>query len=243
MQLTKQLVKTWNVDVNSLKHLNYYEERGFDVSEYKIPLLEKLKIEKSARAGEIPMDDPSLSNPINLDKLAPFLAAPRDPGCELVYTMTKSLLFGKKKRIEELATAQIVYGVVVQANNSLWNPGEYWYLPAVIVYATDDVHKYDIPWLRNVASEISTLKKSDQVPEDMQYLIKKLRNDQSIFNLRIGASVAGDADAWCAVHKFPSQKELPRKCLPSAGIVPFLLQPWTEKSVVIGELVPAKFYS
>jgi hypothetical protein len=152
------------------------------------------------------------------------------------------MLFAKSRTIEEYVTAPLVYAAVVQANHALWNPGDCTFIPAVFVFATDNTHKNDVMWLNHVASEINRLKNSAEVPSDMETLITTLRNDKSRFNLKIGKSVAGDAEAWCATHTFDRQNELPRKCLPSIGIVPFLLTPLPKDSIVIGTLMPSKYY-
>ena len=106
-------------------------------------------------------------------------------------------------------------------------------------------HRNDVAWLNGVASEIKRLKNSAEISPDMQQLIYTLRNDQSEFCFKIGASVAGDADAWCATYKFSSQTQLPGKCLPSIGIVPFLLKSPLAVGASIGTNlvpIPAKFY-
>ena len=94
-----------------------------------------------------------------------------------------------------------------------------------------------------MADEISKLEDADTVPNDCRKLIETLRQEDSGFCFKIGKSVCGDADAWCATYKFESQKKLPRKALPSDGIVPFLLK---EKPVVNQfvnfKLIPAELY-
>jgi hypothetical protein len=242
MKLTKQMANNFQIDVTNWAHLETYEKQGFDVSEFKEKLLAEAKIQQAVREGKIASDDRSLVNPINLEKLAPYLKAPRDPGCELVRSITKWLLFDKAKKVKELAEASLVYGAVVQAEHNLWKPGQCMYINAVFVYATDEAHKYDVVWLNRIAREILLLKKSNEVPQDMVQLVNTLREGKKVLRTRVGASVAGEAEAWCATHNTVTNG-LPRQCLPTVGIVPFLLTPQKPDAAVIGELVPAKFYS
>ena len=73
--------------------------------------------------------------------------------------------------------------------------------------------------------------------------INTLRDSQSEFCFRIGKSVSGDADAWCATYKFDKQSALPRKALPSDGIVPFLLKANpVENQFVDFKLIPSELY-
>ena len=58
-----------------------------------------------------------------------------------------------------------------------------------------------------------------------------------------GLIVSGDADAWCATYKFDKQSALPRKALPSDGIVPFLLKANpVENQFVDFKLIPSELY-
>ena len=145
----------------------------------------------------------------------------------------------KKKYTE----SPVIYAAVVQANSALWRPGDNDYYPAVFVFALDKKYTYDVEWLSQMAEKISELSDSPTVPDDCRKLINTLRDSQSEFCFRIGKSVSGDADAWCATYKFDKQSALPRKALPSDGIVPFLLKANpVENQFVDFKLIPFELY-
>ena len=85
-------------------------------------------------------------------------------------------------------------------------PGNNDYYPAVFVFALDQKHIHDTEWLKQIAEEINVLQDADQIPGDCRKLIQTLRDDTSEFCFRIGKSVCGDANAWCATYKFDKQK-------------------------------------
>ncbi|MDR0530991.1 MAG: hypothetical protein LBG83_02875 [Oscillospiraceae bacterium] len=94
-----------------------------------------------------------------------------------------------------------------------------------------------------MAGAIQGLKNSADVPPDMAKLIKNLRADGGYFCEKIGASLAGEADAWCCVADV-KQKELPRTFIPSIAIVPFLLmKDPADTGSLKAEIIPAKYYS
>ena len=145
----------------------------------------------------------------------------------------------KKKYTE----SPVIYAAVVQANSALWRPGDNDYYPAVFVFALDKKHIHDVEWLSQMAEKISELSDSPTVPDDCRKLINTLHDSQSEFCFRIGKSVSGDADAWCATYKFDKQSALPRKALPSDGIVPFLLKANpVENQFVDFKLIPSELY-
>ena len=110
-------------------------------------------------------------------------------------------------------------------------------------FALDKKHIHDVEWLSQMAEKISELSDSPTVPDDCRKLINTLRDSQSEFCFRIGKSVSGDADAWCATYKFDKQSALPRKALPSDGIVPFLLKANpVENQFVDFKLIPSELY-
>lgn len=96
---------------------------------------------------------------------------------------------------------------------------------------------------RKWQKKISELSDSPTVPDDCRKLINTLRDSESEFCFRIGKSVSGDANAWCATYKFDKQSALPRKALPSDGIVPFLLKANpVENQFVDFKLIPSELY-
>jgi hypothetical protein len=249
MKLTKDLAKKFQVDVTYLPHLEQYEQMGWDVSEWKPAALEKAGQQAEQAANQALARKEARSafeqaHPVNLDRLAPYINTPRDAGSEFVSDAVGRVLFGKDKKCKAMAEVPLVYGAVVQANDALWDPGEGSFLPAVLVIATDAAYKNDIAWLKQTADAIGNLKRQGDIPPDMQKLIQALRSDTSSFCFKIGASIAGPADAWCATFKFEHQRDLPYKRIPQSGLLPFLLTEYPRENQFIQlKPVPAKYYA
>ncbi|MDR0530990.1 MAG: hypothetical protein LBG83_02870 [Oscillospiraceae bacterium] len=150
MKLTKSMAKMYQIDVTNIDQLRTYEKNGYDVSEWLPAALEKAKMRDAAqdvREGKAQAGEVKLENPIDLEKLTPYLAAPRDAGSPFVADMMGlGGLFGKEKRARALSEAPLVFGAVVQANHALWKPGNNT-TTAVFVIAKDAAHKNDAAWL------------------------------------------------------------------------------------------------
>ena len=249
MQLTEKWARKMGLDVTDLAQLEQYEKQGWDVSEWKPAALEKAGKQAAQQVNaaadrKAAREAYDQANPVELDRLAPYIAAPRDPGSEFVSDAVGKAMLGKDKKCKAMAQAPLVYAAVVQANNALWDPGDGSLLPAVLVIAADSAHKNNIDWLKKTAEAINSLKRGGGEQADMKNLIQTLRNDKSMFCFKLGASVAGDADAWCATFTFDKQSVLPGKRIPGDGVLPFLLteQPKENKFIQL-TLVPAKYYS
>ena len=196
----------------------------------------------------VPEDDDeeeeAFDNPTRLDRLKPYLQTPRDMETPFFRAVAGNAPWLFKDRWKKKYTeSPVIYAAVVQANSALWRPGDNDYYPAVFVFALDKKHIHDVEWLSQMAEKISELSDSPTVPDDCRKLINTLRDSQSEFCFRIGKSVSGDADAWCATYKFDKQSALPRKALPSDGIVPFLLKANpVENQFVDFKLIPSELY-
>ena len=196
----------------------------------------------------VPEDDEegeeTFDNPTRLDRLKPYLQTPRDMETPFFRAVAGNAPWLFKDRWKKKYTeSPVVYAAVVQANSALWRPGDNDYYPAVFVFALDKKHIHDVEWLSQMAEKISELSDSPTVPDDCRKLINTLRDSESEFCFRIGRSVSGDADAWCATYKFDKQSALPRKALPSDGIVPFLLKANpVENQFVDFKLIPSELY-
>ena len=189
-------------------------------------------------------EEEAFDNPTRLDRLKPYLQTPRDMETPFFRAVAGNAPWLFKDRWKKKYTeSPVIYAAVVQANSALWRPGDNDYYPAVFVFALDKKHTYDVEWLSQMAEKISELSDSPTVPDDCRKLINTLRDSQSEFCFRIGKSVSGDADAWCATYKFDKQSALPRKALPSDGIVPFLLKANpVENQFVDFKLIPSELY-
>ena len=189
-------------------------------------------------------EEEAFDNPTRLDRLKPYLQTPRDMETPFFRAVAGNSPWLFKDRWKKKYTeSPVIYAAVVQANSALWRPGDNDYYPAVFVFALDKKHIHDVEWLSQMAEKISELSDSPTVPDDCRKLINTLRDSQSEFCFRIGKSVSGDADAWCATYKFDKQSALPRKALPSDGIVPFLLKANpVENQFVDFKLIPSELY-
>ena len=198
----------------------------------------------STLAGDDDEEEEAFDNPTRLDRLKPYLQTPRDMETPFFRAVAGNAPWLFKDRWKKKYTeSPVIYAAVVQANSALWRPGDNDYYPAVFVFALDKKHTYDVEWLSQMAEKISELSDSPTVPDDCRKLINTLRDSQSEFCFRIGKSVSGDADAWCATYKFDKQSALPRKALPSDGIVPFLLKANpVENQFVDFKLIPSELY-
>jgi hypothetical protein len=188
-------------------------------------------------------DAPSLTN---LGRLDEFAKTPRDTGSDLVrQTVGKPPMFGKDKWADKMAGVPLVYGALVQAHSALFKPGSYENLGSVFVISTDPKNQRNISYLRGVAAKISEMKDpTNPVPDDMDYIITRLRKDQGYFCGQVGASTAGDGSTWCGTFTFEKQSSLPTGRIPDDRIVPFLLvdQPKTNVNLAL-RLIPKEFYS
>jgi hypothetical protein len=249
LKLTDKWARKMGIDVTNLAHLEEYEQMGWDVSEWKPAALEKAG-RQVAQQATVAADRQAAreaferANPVDISRLTPYIITPRDAGSEFVSDVVGKVMMGKEKKCKAMAQAPLVYAAVVQANNALWDPGNGSALPAVFVIALDNMHKNNIEWLRETAQAIAELKRGGGEQADMKKLIETLRNDISRFCFRIGPSVAGNADAWCASFTFDKQSDLPGSRIPIDGVLPFLLtdQP-KENQFIPLTLVPAKYYS
>lgn len=179
----------------------------------------------------------------HLERLDPHKVTPRDTESDFFKDISgKPPLFGKDKWKDKFANAKIIYAAVVQANSALWNPGDSAYLPAVFVFSVDPLNMYNKEWLSTIAEQVGKIKNSAQVPDDCKNLIKTMRDDQSIFCFKIGKSIT-EKEAWCATIKIDKQTDLPNRCLPNDGIVPFLLcGELKENYSPITAQIPGKYY-
>jgi hypothetical protein len=224
----------------TMAELDQMEKQGLDVADYKA----RVAARDGAGGEDAEAEGEKFNNPVDLSRLDAHIRVPRDVDGDFVRTVAGKLpLFGKDKKLQKVANGALIYTAVVQANNALWQPGAEDYLPAVLVFALDEPHCRNVNWLNEIAGRIRELKNASDVPQDCSRLIASLRDDQSDFCWKVGSSVSGGADAWCAVYKFSEQTVLPRQCLPSEGIVPFILREGPEENVGVWFYdIPGKMY-
>ncbi len=219
------------------------EQQGYDMSSVRNSQAE-MAVQEKADEAAFAEQRKATAVSTDLNKLVSYRSTPRSTESSFFKDVAgKAPLFGKDKWREKFANAPLIYGAVVQANSALWLPGREIYLPAVFVFALDNVHIYDTEWLTNTAKAISEMKVSSAVPADCREFIEILRDDQSEFCFPLGTSLATGADAWCVTYKFDKQTILPGNRLPENGIVPFLLEGQPKKQMPIQMTpVPGTYY-
>jgi hypothetical protein len=243
----KSQIGDWLATV-TMEELEAMEKQGVDVTEWKAAVAARDGAgaeAEAARFGGEEVDPSTVANPVNLDKLNPYKATPRNKDGDFVKGVAGKLpLVGKDKVLQKAASNPLIFASVVQANSDLWAPGNNTYLPAVLVFALDEAHRHDIAWLKETAKKIADLKQSSDVPQDSRAMVAQLRDDQSLFCCKLGGSVAGGADAWCATYSFAEQSALPGRCLPSEGIIPFVLKDGPEENHGVWFFdIPAGYYT
>jgi len=224
----------WEDNV-TLEQIEEMERQGCDVADVRKRFEDKIAAKEAVKRQN--------AESMSLEKLNEYKATPRSLESEFmkdVFEIAKP----SSKRKEKMANAPIVYGAVVQAHYLLFEPGNNERMGVVFVFAMDEKHMYDQEWLRETAEKISAMKESGLVPEDNQKFIKTLRDDQSMFCFKLGASLSGDADAWCATYAWPKQSYLPMSFIPESKVLPFILVDYPEfNSFAEIEIIPSKYYT
>lgn len=242
MKLFTNPVSDWENQMTE-EEIKQLETQGCDVTELRAKRAEQQKKEEKAKQ-EWEETRAAFQNPIALDKLDSYTRIPRSMDTPFFKATAGSPPWLFKDRWQKKYTeAPLIYAAVVQANTALWLPGNNEHYPAVFVFALDEKHIRNSEWLKKTAETIYELQDADRLPDDCRKLIETLRDESSAFCFRIGSSVCGDADAWCATYEFDKQSDLPRKALPSDRIVPFLLKSApVENQFVDFKLIPSEFY-
>ncbi len=83
-------------------------------------------------------------------------------------------------------------------------------------------------------------KKSQYLPEDIRDLIRCIALDGGSFRLKVGNSLTGGAEAWCATYSFDEQKQLPFAKIPENRFVPLLITGEDSDDI---QLIPPKYYT
>lgn len=233
LQSPAETQRNWEENMMTLEDIEELEKQGSDVTELR-KKYEKIEAQKAAREKQ-------LMDAIDLTKLNNYISGISDAESD-IFKKVMTLNEVSKKLGNRVQQSKLVYGSVVQAHSDLWKSSDFSkdIKGAVVLIALDEKHKFDQQWLIETADKISEMKMSKNVPDDNKKFIKTLRDDQSIFCFKVGASIAGDADAWCTNINIYDQRNLPNSCLPPNGILPLLLLEGSEGYLM---LIPAKYYT
>ncbi len=225
----------------TLEQINEMEKQGCDVTEIRQRYEDRVAAEAAAKKKLV---DDSLAV-VDISMLEKYKLIPRELDSDFVQDV--ALMGGKKyKWKERLPVAPLVYGCIVQAHWALLEPTEYERLGMVVLFAMDEKHRYDIDWLKETSKKIMQMKNSANVPKDNDKFIKTLRDDQSMFCFKLGESLSGDADAWCATYTVRKRNAdiLPLNYLPVTKILPMLVSDYPKVNRFTDlELIPAKYYT
>ena len=227
----------------TLERIEEFEKQGYDMTEHRQKLQEReRKPEERRRRLE---EDAAR---ISLDMLDKYKTSTGDANSEFV---TETAAFNNKgkatdKNKDRIAASKLVYSIVVQAYSPLYDPDRTENGGAVLLYALDEVHRFDINWLKATAKRIMELKQSASVPADSLKFIETLRNDTSIFVYKMGAGIGGEAEAWCSTMFSAERNVFPLNYVPLTRILPILItvgegHPKEDYSSGI-QLIPPKFY-
>jgi len=234
----KSQQNSWEENL-TLEQIEDMEKQGCDMTEYRKRFAEREAAEE-ARLAEIKQNS---LNALDMGKLEPYFATPRDPESDFVKDVISFNKLSSKKG-KALADAPIIYGSVVQAHYALYEPGEDESYAAVFCFAMDEKHMHDEAWLRELAGKISDMKEGGDVPADNAKFIKTIRDDQSMFCFKLGESLCGDADAWCATWTISNRKKLPLGYLPVTKILPIVITEYPEVNQFAAfEFVPLQYYT
>lgn len=222
----------------TLEDIEEMERQGCDATEYRKAYEERL-IREEAKYKH-------LMESIDLSGLNKYKSGSLDPESDFVKDIA-ALNAISIKDIKNANDVKLVYAAVVQAHYELWEPVGFSSGPKGVVFlmAFDDKHRYQQEWLVETAARISKIKDGkEETPSDNSKLIKTLRDDESMFCIKVGASIAGDADLWCVTHAIFNQKQLPNSCLPPNRILPMiLLEHPVENKIIDPALIPAKYFT
>lgn len=244
VSIRKFLSKFFKGSVSSEENLTRHqidemERHGYDVSEhhriYEERAMSKEDSERQLLENSLAM--------LDYGKLSDYKRVNRSLESGFVQDVLVLAKMSTKEQ-EEILTAPIIYGCVVDPPSALCHPGNLERVRVVLVFALDTVYMYNDNWLRETANRISSLKESVIVPDDCRKFIRTLRDTNSTFCVKLSENICGDANAWCATYILPKQSYLPGNYIPASGIIPFLLrkQPREDK-VALLDIIPSKYYT
>lgn len=228
-----------------LKSLNEYEQtlieyekkNKADYSDYKEAVAKRrvileereVKFAEEKRINEIEeqriWDSIEMNGRLDLSKLDPFKKTPRAEQSEFVQSEVQRYWL-KKSITKKMTGSPIVYCAVVQVNPNVYAPikdpkNELDSYPVVLVYAKDDKHRYDSAFLLDLAARIFSMRKGN-IPLDCKDMMTLIMRDRGFLHYKVGASVAGDVDAWVTVQSIDMPK-LPEGYLMDKEIIPYLM--------------------
>ena len=149
-KMTDKATQEWAKNL-TLEQIEEYERQGMDMSEYRI-------VYEDRQAEKHKLIEENMAA-IDMSKLDKYKKVPRSAEDDFVNAVAKLNVISDKKK-QQLETAPLVYGRVVQAHHSLFSPQKdnIGTTGMVLLFALDQEHCYNEKWLAKTAERISEMK-------------------------------------------------------------------------------------
>jgi hypothetical protein len=125
-------------------------------------------------------------------------------------------------RRRAISEGPLVLARVVQADPALYEPGDA-VLPARVVYSAEPARRFDGAYLQALGQRLQALARQDAPPPEHAAAWAVLREPKRVETVRLGASLAGEAEAYLSVVAV-DQRRLPGKRI-DGGEVALIVDP------------------
>lgn len=176
-------------------------------------LLDRLEDPALRRLGVLP-------NETRLERLDALKATPRVVNAELYSACGKPpLLLGRSKWKRVSATMPLVYAAVAHAHEGLYCPGP---KPrhAAVVFTLDEARATDVAFISGVAQKVKQAMAAPEPQADARHIVSLLRDCEQVFVEALPLSLTSGIEVFCSVIAIDPPKQLPRRYLPTNGILP-----------------------
>ncbi len=163
------------------------------------------------------------------EKLEKYFFVPHEVDEQFYQVYEKPPTFGSREKwTDKAANYPVVFGVVVQAHQDLFDPGNPFAgdaddLKGVVLVATaDPAHSHNAAWLQNIAKQVVVARDSADVPDALKEVVKELRDEQSMFCKLLPVSMTDGAHTYCFTESL-YLSDLPEGIIPTHRILPVLV--------------------
>ncbi|QCX38091.1 hypothetical protein FF125_06485 [Aureibaculum algae] len=243
-KLLKGMTPAFDTEDYTYEQLKDMEKQGYDVKELlekyekgenKHQLLNRLRFE------DVAMDISKIPNATDVSRLIPFMNKRLDPNSDLIKKSISVPLMGKDKWIKNLEEGEVILSTVVQCAPQLWEVNEdIGYAMLVCALVENNEFKNNPSFLKTISKLLNDFRDAEELPtglsEKMIQLHKDLDDPDSTFDIKIDQTLLDafnvefenkkvtSSDIRVATIGFSdSQNEkLPRKAIPSDGLLPFI---------------------
>ncbi|MBJ2175793.1 hypothetical protein JBL43_16180 [Aureibaculum sp. A20] len=243
-KLLKGMTPAFDTEDYTYEQLKDMETKGYDVQELlekyekgenKHQLLERLRFE------DVTIDISKIPNATNASRLIPFMNKRLNPDSDLIKKSISAPLMGKDKWKKNVEEGEVILSTVVQCAPQLWEVNEdIGYAMLVCALVENNEFKNNPLFLKTISKLLNDFRDAEELPtglsEKMIQLHKDLDDPDSTFDLKIDQTLldaynvefenkkVSSSDIRVATIGFSdSQNEkLPRKAVPSDGLLPFI---------------------